>query len=240
MSYGLIISEKQYLGEKWVNTYGFITNDTSALPISGSDIELITANLGAFTDGDTDPDGTGYEGGNSIIAAIIGFERIMHAEFIEFTQIYVSDGQRNEGGGLQVFAVFDTSYNGLRSGEDDQYAPGNVTLQVNRNPRGFSARRGRLFYRGVLLAGDVAFGASRLVDFENTAARQKYENLVADALANSLLDQYLQGGSQQGQQDLAIPSYDPNTSEMTGANPMSSLTVRNVVSRQVKRGRRES
>jgi hypothetical protein len=238
MAYGLINIQKTLAGEKWVNTYGVMTDGSALAPISGTDIPNI--NQFPVTDDTTDPNSGTYAGGTSLVHAIIGFEREMHSNAVEFTQVYITDGQDNSGNVNNVFQVVDTSFAGLVADiTAANVAPGSITLQVNRNPVGYSQRRGRIFMRAVMATEDIGIGSNRLVDFATPADRTIVENRLANAIASSLLGNYMAGGSQVTSMALAIPSYNALSGALDGAVVIDSLVVRNIVSRQVKRGRKE-
>jgi hypothetical protein len=240
MASGLIVSKKRYGGEEWSNTYAFITQNDATPGLSSGDIDTITGGSIGFADVSTDPTDTNYAGSVSLLHAIIGFERTLHSNVIDFNQIYVSDGLDNTGTLSNTFAVWDTNYLGLRAVNEDQLMPGNVTLLVSRTPMGFSQRRGRLFLRGVLNEADVSFSGKRLIDFKDTAARQTYVTLVADAIIQSVLDTYLGQNGISSALSLAIPNFDPVSGTLMAATPVANLVVNRPNSRQVQRGRRRN
>jgi hypothetical protein len=238
MAYGLINIQKTLAGEDWINTYGVMTDGSALAPISGTDIPNI--NQFPVTDATTDPNSGTYAGGTSLVHAILGFERLMHSSAVEFSQVYITDGQDNSGNVNNVFQVVDTSFAGLEAAINAAaVAPGSITLQVNRNPVGYSQRRGRIFMRAVMAQGDIGIGNNRLVDFATPQDRTDAENRLDTAITSSLLGNYMAGGSQVTSMALAIPSYNALTGALDGAVVIESLVVRNIVSRQVKRGRKE-
>lgn len=244
MAIGLIVVEKQLAGEVWVNTYGCITNGVNTGDLQESDLQLIGA-LSPLTLNNTNPSDPSYLGGTFLVHAIMGFERRLHWVNAEFVRLYVTDGKKQELPLRGEFVTVDINFNGLRTNTSGQHpAPGSVTLQVNRVPASPGVLRGRAFYRAVLFDEEVGVGSTRLVDFVSIAARTNMEALVNQQITESLLDRYFFGGANADTQQLAIPSYvpqgQPNEGQLSTANVIRNLVVRNVVSRQVKRGRRRS
>jgi hypothetical protein len=238
MAYGLINIQKTLAGEDWINTYGLMSDGSALAPITGTDIPNI--NQQPVTDATTDPNSGTYAGGTSLVHAILGFERLMHSKDVEFTQVYITDGQDNSGNVNNVFQVVDTSFAGLETSiTASDVAPGSITLQVNRNPVGYSQRRGRIFLRACMKQTWIGIGSNRLVDFATPSDRTDTESRLATAITSSLLDSFMAGGSQVTSMALAIPSYNALTGALDGGVIIESLVVRNIVSRQVKRGRKE-
>lgn len=244
MGIGLIVVEKQLAGELWSNTYGFRVGPDSGAPLTETDIQAIGFEVPVLAT-NTDPNDTvNYRGDDFLIHSIIGFERLFHYTGVEYVRIYITDGKKNPLPLNSVFATIDVNFNGLRAFSTGvSSAPGTITLQVNRVPAGIGIIRGRLFYRAVLRDEDIAFGSTRTVDFRDTTTRTTYENLIANSVVSSGLVNYLNTGTPPDP-CLAIPRYGPDgtpeADQLISVNDVGSLVVRNVVSRQVKRGRRRS
>ncbi len=244
MGIGLIVVEKQLAGEIWSNTYGFRVGPDSGAALTETDIQAVGFEVPVLAT-NTDPnDSVNYRGDEFLIHSIIGFERLIHYSTVEFVRIYITDGKKNPLPLNSVFATIDVNFNGLRGfSSSTSSLPGTITLQVNRVPAGIGILRGRLFYRAVLRDEDVSFGAARTVDFRDSTTRTTYENLIANNVILSSLVNYLNTGTQPNP-GLGIPRYGPDgtpeADQLISMNDVGSLVVRNVVSRQVKRGRRRS
>lgn len=244
MGIGLVVVEKQLQGELWSNTYGFRVGPDSGAPLTETDIQAIGFEVPVLGTNTNPADTPNYRGDEFLIHAIIGFERLLHYDSVEFVRIYITDGKKNPLPLNSVFATIDVNFNGLRQfGTGISSAPGTITLQVNRVPAGIGILRGRLFYRAVLRDEDIGFGANRTVDFSSPTARTTYENLVANSVIGSGLINFLNTGTPPDP-CLGIPRYGPDgtpeADQLISVNDIGSLIVRNVVSRQVKRGRRRS
>ena len=243
MAIGLVSVQKTFMGEDWINTYAVSTNNDLTPGFGDDYLAALLAGKETISDGFTTPGDALYAGGNSALFALIGFERLLHFNTVEFTRVYISDGKNNSQSPGNKFAVFDTSFNGLRAIGSEGPAPGSICLQVNRVPASYSSRRGRLFYRLVVARSQVGAGANRLVDFATPAVRTLYESLVRDCLDASFLAEFLSAGPQAQQQALAIPKYVPDNlpgaGQLDGGTPVADLIVRNIVPRQVKRGRKK-
>lgn len=247
MGFALITVTMRSDGEEYSNTHAVASNGGYTQPIDEGELVSIGANL-SFTDTSTDPSAGGlYFGESALLHAVVGFQRLLAGPWVEFVRLYVTDGRRNDGGST-VFFTTALAGAGLRDvglADATNAAPGNVVLQVTRQPTGLSARVGRLQLRGVLLDTEVRLGGPKLVDFTSGATRDALGTLVSASLTTSFLDLYLSGGSQAVEgQEYALPSYGPRGSatenQIVLVRPVRRLLVSGVRSRQVAKGRRES
>lgn len=251
MPIGLITIEKQLQGEKWVNTYGvaYDTLDTADL----TDSALSDMGFGeTYGPEDTDPEVPVSLRSSRILQAILTWERAIHFTSVALTKAYITDGKDNSEAPANTFATLDLALTGLRpAGSPPDFrllAPGNTTLQINRVPATFSARRGRLFLRACMLREEVSPGPRRLVDFSSPTALATYQTLVTGLVASSDLGAFMSSdGSMPDppRQALIIPKYSPPVpsnpgagGELIGGTFVREFIVVGPVGRQVPRGRR--
>lgn len=247
MGIALVTVTMRVDGEEFSNTHAVAANGGYDTPIDEGELNSIGASA-SFLDGATDPTNVAdYLGATYLLQAIVGFQRLLAGPWVQFVRLYVTDGRRNDGGNV-VFFTTALSGAGLRDvglSDETDAAPGNVVLQVTRQPTGLSARVGRLQLRGVLLDVEVRLGGPKLVDFTSDATRTLISLLLTDALNTSELAEYLAGGSQAVEgSEYALPSYGaadtPMENQLVLVRPVRRMLVAGVRSRQVSRGRRET
>lgn len=244
MAYGLVIIEKEHLGETWSNTHAF---DTGGTPGLGDD-DLIAIGMDLIVTGlELYLGGVGYDAAVAkLLSALIAFERKMHFQAINFTKLYVTDGKINTPLDPNSFAVATLAFTGQRAaGDPDAIMPGNVTFQVNRVPAGFSARQGRMYMRGVLGDADVRFAGRGGVAWTSAAANVSYNSVLQGAVTESGLNRYF-GAGVDGVQ-YCIPQYAREAipevqriGQLNGVTPIGGLVGLGPASRQMKRGRKRA
>ena len=244
MGYGLVTIVKSYEGKEFANTHGIRMGGSDAAPLSNQDL-ADAGGGGIFTNATTDPADPGYLGATFILHAIIGYERSMLYDSVQFVRLEVTDGAPNDEGST-VFLSQTLSFAGLRTGAggDANIAPGTITLQVNKEPATFSQRRGRHFFRGALLDAHVRIGGQTLVRFTDDDVIDAFVALLNGAVSLSSLSDFFAAGSQASTALYSIPRYGPKDSptenQLVGTTPMSRFTIAKPSSRQANRGRRET
>lgn len=246
----LVIVEKEVSGEMFANTHCVITNAAPNAAVVDNDLLLIGAN-GSFTSTDTD----GSAAAEGFLQAVLAFERLMMYPIVTFKNLYVTDGKRNfTSSGAPVANHFFTTaldFAGLSTKQAPagdlslSVNPGAITWQVNRNPMGFSNRKGRMFFRSALLEAETRIAGPKLVDWSNTSVRDIAAAWLVTQVGVSNLDDYIKDGASVATVQYAIPHYQRVTAgairegELIGATPVQGFTSVGPVLRQVKRGRKE-
>ena len=247
MGNGVIVIKKQFQGEEWVNTHPFSVNGDGSLTNDdlvaiGMDRDL--SNAGTTPGNIAFGDGVGPV---PLLYAVLGWERLMHFDQIQFTAVYVTDKLENSAVtdlGANTFAVKPLGFNGLR-GTAASIAPGNITAMVNRVPAVFSRRAGRMYLRGCLYMQAVAFLGRGLLGWANNDARNDFETLLTNSVNSSGLNAFFQGGLGLGEvgigryrRGLQVPPLDEG--DLYEVVQIEGLRSMGPVSRQVKRGRARS
>lgn len=253
MSIFLVKTEKFAAGEYWQNTYGVELYASIAEPefsnqepsLSDSDVQALTSNgLAPITAATTDPTDPNFVGGSGILHAIVAFERLLTASFIQFTKLSLTNGLE----GLDEAITFPLNFFGLLSpgaGGGANVVPGNVTLSYVKSTSQVSYRNGRSFLRGSLLDGDVSFDGFRLVSLTDPAGVQAR---VLGAANDSELSRYLLAGATIFGSDsaarLGVPRYSPRNpsnplaGSLVGMSQWATIGTIKATGRQVQRGRR--
>lgn len=246
MAAALINVTFNHEGEEWGNTWGVEVG--GAFQITQADIEA----LGALTA--LNADGTiNKNNAFSIINSILRFHEALLPPFVKITEVYLTDGIRRRAQGLlgsvNAFWVATVNASGTRNpnSSPDQYAPGSIALQVNKNPAFFSVRRGRVFLRALLADTDVRFGGRGGVDWTSPTRRDAISAVVQDALTTSQLAAHFIGAiNVNGLPSIGIPFYYGKLApiaavgSLSGIHPMENLAVVGPVSRQMKKGRKRA
>lgn len=233
-------------GEEWGNTWGVSVGATAQ--ITQLDIE----SLGAVTA--LNADGTIAKGAVvSVINSILRFHEELLPPFVKITEVYLTDGVRRRAQGLlgtlNAFWVASVNAVGARNpnSSPDQYAPGSIVLQVNKNPAYYSVRRGRVFLRALLADTDVRFGGRGGVDWTSPARRDAISAVVQAAMTSSQLSEHFAGViSDNGNPSIGIPFYYgklapiASIGSLAGVRPIENLAVVGPVSRQMKKGRKRA
>lgn len=246
MGVGIITIHKEGSGQEWDNTYGFSAGSGSG-PLDQADLEaLIATNPAAgFTSGNTEPADGSFAGASSIIAAILGFERMLHYHTVTLTHINVSD---NTTPGAPTGPFWSQAINlaCIRDAAafvaEDAIAPLSLAFLVNRNTNLLSVKPGRLYYRACLLDADVKPGTRVGVTWATPTAAANAQTYVQTQFANAHLDDYVSSsGGPLPAIFLAIPHYSTVEGEegviVSGA-AVSGFSANKPVSRQLTRGRR--
>lgn len=245
MSIFKVVVHKSYESETWSNTYAIATGDGNPATdpnFTEDDLDIILGTATSLTNTNTDPDAVGYVGDNSIIAAIVGFERLLHYSPVTMDSVYLSDGLRD----TTEFAVLPLGFPAKRTFVDiepEQIMPGNVALYVTRSPSGVNSRSGRLQYRLCLSDAEVTIQGTRLLGLSNPATTRIF---VEGAAADSFLDAYyFTATPAQGSARLIIPKFSPyvpgppaSGNELNGFAPWVGLGRIYAADRQVQRGRK--
>lgn len=243
MGIAVVTITKSLNGEDWSNSYGLIVNDEDSAPITAEELVSIGVQqpLNISTTNSTDPL---YAGAESILAALLGYERYLHTGFVNFVSMDIVDGIK----GSPVFASIPLSLTGLWSASGagiEQMMPGNVALLVNKIPSGVSIRSGRCFYRSLLFDAQVKFSGTAGIDWESAMGKQVLTSHFSNAVIATGLDAYMgTNGAMVATQALGIPSYAPisatNKGDLVRVSLMSDFAVQKPVSRQMKRGRKRA
>ena len=248
MSTGLLTVTKSAAGEEWANTYGIsVGSDNGALTLADLEGIIATNPADGFTDENTQAATPEYEGGTSILAAILGFERQLHYSAVQIVRLTINDGSTpgtptgnfwsqainlagNKDGGSPVDAAL--------------VAPLSIALLVNRNPAGLSIRPGRVYYRGCLLDTDVRPGSRVGVTWRDDGIATSVRNFVTGAVTAAELDSYFASPSTTLPAIyVSIPHYDdtdPDVGQVISGSPVTSFSANKPVSRQLTRGRRRA
>lgn len=243
MATGLIIIEKEVNGETWVNTHGFLTNGNGATELLDADLDAVGADNAVDSLGQINLNST------SLLQSLLTFERLMVASWVRFKSVYITDAKDNQQQPQNSFYVATLNFSGNSTRHNvpqEAYAPGGITLQVNRNPAGYNRRRGRMFLRGVLLDEEIKFGSRNMLDWASEAPRLNVQTYITGAVTSSGLSDFLTEDVELADPVLyAIPQYEKvNTpgadGEIINGIAVKSLAVVGPTLRQVKRGRKES
>lgn len=241
---------KVYEGEEFENTYGVWMDS----PIAGIPNEDMMTSIGAggdFNNVSTTPTNGAYQGGSTILHAIIGFERLVLPPWVTFKNIYVTDGKKpNALAPGNAFINKAIEGQGLRDDivTQDSYAPGNVAMLISRVPSGFSAHQGRIEMRALLLDTHVRFGGKGAVAWKDDAAAAAVKSMIQTAVFNAELNLYFGDGQLGGDYatGFGIPHYFPGPSvpafakgDLIGITPISQLVPQRPMSRQVVKGKRK-
>ena len=245
MGTAILVVTKEMDGQEWGNTYGISVGSDDG-PASSADIEAIVSTNPA--DGligtTTNPSDPAFAGADSIIAAILGFERMLHFPEVNFTRLNLSDATTpgTPTGPFWSQAISFTGVNGIGSPiADEAIAPLSICLLVNRNSNLIGVRPGRLYLRAVLGDANVRPGSRVGVTWASSVVQTDISANVMTAVGDSSLDAYMSNPS--GPLPgifLAIPSFDVVDGEevIVTSAAISSLTANKPVSRQLTRGRR--
>lgn len=245
MGGALVIVNKEAGGEQFSNTHALYTGDPAVIP---SDANLTAWGAGSDL-GDVATNGS--LAAENPLQAIVTFERLMHYDDVNFLSIYVTDGKRNRILGLnQPNAYFTAALSGkgLVGGTEaaETVVPGNITWQINRNPTGFSARKGRLFLRLCIADSDVKFGGPKLLVWTATTSADGFRTRLSNGLVTSNLSSYFVGGANAATAIYGIPHYrtfaGPGTAlgELETVIGCASMASVGPAARQVKRGRKRA
>lgn len=243
----LIVIEKEYLGEQWSNTHAYLASPVGGpLPPDGLEAIIGGPLVDGITDQETDPN-TGppeYVGSTSPLAAIIGFERMLHFTSIRFTRVYLSDG-KTAPGEEPIFATFPVNFFGLRTQNiGDVVAPLSNVLQIDRVPYGFSARPGRMQLRGTLLRTETMAGPIDGIELAPEVVTPTIAR-VEGAVDDSSMSTWFTGFGPTPFEGIkyVIPRYagpGPNEGLITGYSYVSGFSVDGAKARQVQRGKRRA
>lgn len=255
----IVISKRKDGGRPWQNEYPFQVDFTNEKP---NDTDLIQIGAGiAYDDDTTDPNDWGPLAQVPLIAKLLAFERRIHfAAGITITNVYVTDGvkQAKASAGQPNTSVFWSANLNLPCTRGagvitaDEIAPGNVTLLAKRSPLGFSARQGKVFYRGCLTDADVRFNGDDKVDWTSASQQAAADLFFQSQLTLCGLRDYFGDdgytgsapfdgliiigiGRARGGESTAVGS---NKSDLVDIVPMSGMVAAEVTGRQARRGRR--
>ena len=245
MGIGLVIIEKEYNGESWSNTHAFSTAGGSLL----IDSDMVAIGIDQVQAGTPAAlGGAGFDPATALfVSSLLSFERALTFTPINFTRVYVTDGKINNILDPNAFAVATLGVQGLRTlgGETEvDIIPGNVTLQINRVPAGFSHRQGRMFLRGALEDGSVRFAGKGGVAFTGVPIADGYRSLLAATVAASGISRFYGAGA--AGLVYGIPQYVTTAligvqrkGQLNHVVPIGSLVLAGPVGRQMKRGKKK-
>lgn len=240
MGYGLIVVKKELDGEEFSNTYGFFNGSTTASLVPedlfaiGADVEIDEAG--------TNPTGDPVQA--FMLHRVIAFDRLLTHTSVNYVEVYVTDGTRNEQDPTNTFFTAALDFQGLWSSANP--VAGAITLLIQRVPSGFNARKGRLYLRGALDESEIRFGGKRLVTWQTPGAKTTVVGRVnaavtASGLQTHMADEFGSTGPQ-----FVIPHYEeielPEGKK--GRNLISGTQIQRLVAaqpnaRQVQAGRKE-
>lgn len=249
----LVVVDKQVAGEVWSNTYG-IGLGAGPYSVQPADADMIAFGAGGdFSDTATANTASPFA---DVLHAIVNFERRIHDDEVQFQRIYVTDGKRNfdysttpPGEVINSYFTASLSFNATGNVDvEGGVATGLVSLLAAKNPLGFSARRGRCFYRLCLNDSEIAAEASGLIKFASLTMQTQAFARFNTALTASGLANHFAGGSAVAGGLLLIPHFSrfvpavgttrAHGGEMIGGTAMVGFVPIRPVGRQVKRGRK--
>ena len=186
MGYAKIIVEMQRgSGKSFQNEWAVCVNGTPGKP---TDAEMEAIGCGkVYDDLSTNPGNGNYASlETSVIGHILAWHRLMQFGILTITRVYVTDAlyQGPRLPGQPYPGTFWTSSLALpmiRGGQDlnQTVAPGNSTLRITKEPRGFGSFPGQLYLRGALLDADIRFDESgALLGWSAPAVLQTYQDLL--------------------------------------------------------------
>lgn len=260
MSTCAIIVEQVIAGQKFETVHGA----QSELDLGGEDMPLTDTFLlelfggvlpGQSFDALTDPEsGIFVPSEAGMIGSIIAFHRYMQADIVNITRIYITDGKKGPGNPGPVFYSLPVQLQcrgiGMfQSGVADNVAPTNQALLINKVPKGFGRRAGRIFLRAAMQYDDLAVGGPNGVTI-----RSDRVNAVKDRLQNAInaseFDLYLDTGTDADQAAVyAILNYWPKGSvddggslegQVQGSTGVSAFRFGGVTGRQTNRPSKKS
>lgn len=240
MGYGLIVLKKELDGEEFSNTYAFNGAEGLAqlgpadLFAIGADVEITDANT-STTPGPV---------AAFFLHRVIAFDRLLTHQSVNYTEVYITDGTRNETDPGNTFFTAALDFLGLWSSANP--VPGNVTLLIQRVPAGFNARKGRLYMRAALDESEVRLGGKRLLTWQTPGSRTTVVTRVNNAVASSGLQNHMADGFGGNFPQFVIPHYDeialPDDKtgrNLIGGTQIARLTAAQPNARQVQAGRKE-
>lgn len=246
MSTGLVTITKSMDGQEWSNTYGIsVGSDDGALTLADLEGIVATNPSAGLTPATTYVDDPAWAGATSIIAALIGFERVLHYSPVTFTRVNISDGA-TPGTPTGTFWSQNLNLTGMRDNGGpvaaDAVAPLNVAFLVNRNPAALSIKPGRLYYRACLLDLQVRPGSRVGVTWRADTDASAMVAYLALAVSSADLGAYMASPvTTLPTIYLSIPHISQGIGtegQVTSGSPVSSFSVNKPVSRQLTRGRR--
>lgn len=246
MGVAILTITKLAEGQEWANTWGIASGPATG-PATTADIEaIISTNPPAGLTGvTTNPGDPSYAGATSIIAAILGFERLLHFPNVQFIRLNLSDSTTagEPTGPFWSQAINFPGVNGIASPIPvGDVAPLSIALLVNRNTNLIGVRPGRLYYRAVLGDANVKPGSRVGVTWATPTVQTDISNNIVAASEDSSLTAYMSSPSAPlPEAFLCIPSTERNPAGeaiIVSAAAISSVSANKPVSRQLTRGRR--
>lgn len=246
MAYGLLNLTFNHEGEEWGNTWGFTVGE--GLALGPDDLDNLGCRTALSDDGMVSQDPFRI----SLVKSVMRFHQLLLPPFVQMTEAYVTDGIKQSRNDLMgrpnIFwaqSLTDTGRNGLSQGPEI-YAPGTVTLQVNKNPISYGVRKGRSFLRALLLDSDVKLGGRGGIAWTSATARQLVIDKVTNAIDASEMRNFFATAEGGSEPMLGIPSYiqrPPGNlfpEALTGMRAIDGLAIIGPVNRQMKSGRRRA
>lgn len=239
MGIGLIVIKKAVDGEEFSNTYGF-SHESGLAQLGPADLNAVGAAT-EITDTNTTPSLTDAP---FLLHRLIGFDRLLTHTSVTYTEVYITDGTRNETDPGNVFFTAPLDFVGLWSSPNP--VPGPIALLIQRVPFGFSARKGRLYMRTALDESEIRLGGDQLITWQTPGTRTTVINRVNSAVSTSELNLHFEDGFGGNDPRLVIPQFEevalPNGKtgrNLVGGTPIVRLTAYRPNARQVKKGRKE-
>lgn len=171
------------------------------LPSEAAILEFFAGNLpdAAFEDA-TDPGGadpTPQDYG--LVGSLIYFHRYLQAEIVRLTRLYITDGRKNTEGTGNVFysLPLDIPCRGVGMNASElrvNVAPSNQAFLIDKVPKGFGKRAGRIFLRGAMESTDLVVGGINGVEI-NPARVPFYTTRLASAAVFSGLSNWFDTGT---------------------------------------------
>lgn len=238
----LIMVEKSFGGETWVNTHCAITNASPQSVLADADMTSLGIGSALTTAS------TASGAPTTFLQRLISFESYIHDGNVIVSRVYVTDGQRNATADPDWLWSSTLAIPGRGRINQDPLvlANGSVALVVNRNPIGYNSRGGRMFIRGLLLETEIAFNMRGGVGYQAASAATTMQTILSSALTASALSSHFNNGANVATVGYAIPHYtgkfdttDPKGwGILKGATLVSSMAAGVPRNRQMLRGKR--
>jgi len=228
MGSAAVIVEQDIAGQLYETVHGA----QSELDLVGEDgvpseaflLELFGGTLpGDLFGSATDPTSEFLSPGDfGLVGSIITLHRYLQAKICRLTRIYITDGRKSSGGAAPIFysLPIDLACRGIgMSGDADQsnVGPVNQAMLIDKVPKGFGQRGGRIFMRGCFQNDQLRVGGVNGVEIVPTV-RTALEARLGLAINISQIDSFYDSGDEADQASVyAILNY--RTKAEYSANP---------------------
>jgi hypothetical protein len=241
MGVGLITIRKQYSGKYFTSSHGF-SNISFTGAADQTDIDALYENTPDLTvDSFTNPTQDLYKGATSLLAAIIGFERILTQSTVNFVEVIVTDGA-TPGSGTGPFFSLPINVQGHHPLGSDTLGPLATTLLVKKVPIGTSHKGGRLFMRGVLVDNDVEAASNKYGIDLKSGVFSSYQTDIPSDVIEAHLDVWFVAAPVSPPIAYAIPKYvvvtGAKSKAIAGGVACGNFALDGVAVHQTVRGRK--